>query len=247
VVKNIKSLEQITMNNNVQTIFISGANRGIGKELALQLSRQNHNVIAGYRDESRSQSLLAEAQKSATLFPFKVDVTSETDLKSLYTFIASKFKQLDVLINNAGVFQSRNVPLNELAWSAVAHHIDVNVGSVFLATACLYPLLKEGEGKKIINISSQLASIAMNHGGSFPYNVSKTAMNMLTKHQAIEYQADAITAIRLSPGWVQTDMGGDAAPLTVQQSATKIIHVMETITLADSGHFLSIDGEVLPY
>lgn len=235
------------MNNTLQTIFISGANRGIGKELALQLSQQKYNVIAGYRDESRSQSLLAEGEKSDTLFPFKVDVTSGADLQTLYTVIANQFKQLDVLINNAGVFLSRNVPLNKLEWSAVAQHIDINVGSVFLATTCLYPLLKEGNAKKIINISSQLASIAMNSGGSFPYNVSKTAMNMLTKHQAVEYQADAITAISLSPGWVQTDMGGDAAPLTVQQSAAKIVRVIETVTLADSGHFLSIDGDMLPY
>ena len=235
------------MTNNFQTVFISGANRGIGKELALQLSAQAYNVIAGYRSESRSQSLLDEGKKRSNLFPFKVDVTSENDLEMLYTFIANDFNQLDVLINNAGVFLSRDVQLNELAWSTVAHHFDVNVGSAFLTTTRLYPLLKEGSGKKIINISSKLASIEMNSGGSFPYNVSKTALNMLTKHQAVEYHADNITAISLSPGWVQTDMGGGAAPLTVRQSAAKILQIVETISLADSGHFIGIDGDLLPY
>jgi len=235
------------MSDTFQTVFISGANRGIGKELALQLSNQSYNVIAGYRDESRSQSLLDEGEKRDNLFPFNVDVTSEGDLKALHTFITSQFKQLDILINNAGIFLSRGVGLNALAWSDVAYHFDVNVGSAFLSTTHLYPLLKEGNGKKIINISSQLASIEMNNGGSFPYNVSKTALNMLTKHQSVEYRADDITVISLSPGWVKTDMGGDAAPLTVQQSAAKILQVIETISLASSGQFLSIDGDVLPY
>ena len=235
------------MNNNFQTVFISGANRGIGKELALQLSEQAYNVIAGYRDEIRSQSLLGEGQKRSNLFPFKVDVTSESDLNALYTFIANQFNQLDVLVNNAGIFSSRNVQLNALAWSDITHHIDVNVGGVFLMTACLYPLLKKGEAKKIVNISSRLASIELNSGGFFPYNVSKTALNMLTKHQSVEYKADDITAISLSPGWVKTEMGGNAAPLTVQQSAAKILQIIETISLADSGHFIGIDGDILPY
>lgn len=235
------------MTNNFQTVFISGANRGIGKEIALQLSEQEYNVIAGYRSESRSEPLLDEGRKRSTLFPFKVDVTSENDLEMLYTFIANKFNQLDVLINNAGVFLSRDVQLNELAWSDVAYHIDVNVGGVFLTTACLYPLLKKGKAKKIVNISSRLASIELNNGGSFPYNVSKTALNMLTKHQSVEYKVDGITAISLSPGWVKTDMGGDAAPLTVQQSATQILQIIESIALANSGSFLEVDGDPLPY
>ena len=235
------------MIDNFQTVFISGANRGIGKELALQLSEQEYNVIAGYRSESRSESLLDEGRKRVTLFPFKVDVTSENDLETLYTFIADKFNQLDVLINNAGVFLSHDVQLNELAWSDIARHIDVNVGGVFLTTARLYPLLKKGKAKKIINISSILASIELNNGGSFPYNVSKTALNMLTKHQSVEYKVDGITAISLSPGWVKTDMGGDAAPLTVQQSVIQILQIIERTSLANSGSFLEVDGDPLPY
>ncbi len=236
------------MNNNVQTVFISGANRGIGKGLALQLSNRACQVIAGYRTESRSTDLLAEAQKRDNLFPFKVDVTSESDLKELYTFIANQFGYLDILINNAGINLTRSRKINELEWSDIAHHFKVNVGGAFLATKYLYPFIKAGQSKKIVNISSKLASIELSSGGgTTPYNVSKASLNMLTKQQAIEYRIDGITAISLSPGWVRTDMGGGAAPLSVQESATRILKVIDTLSLSRTGQFMDVDGELLPY
>ena len=88
----------------------------------------------------------------------------------------------------------------------------------------------------------------MSSGGwSIPYSMSKTGLNMLTKQQAVEYEADGVTAISLSPGWVRTDMGGSSALLSVQESATRILQVIETISCSRSGQFIHIDGETLPY
>lgn len=234
------------MPNYVQTVFISGANRGIGNELALQLSRQ-YTVIAGYRDESRSESLLTQAQGNAKLVPFQVHVTSESELKALHDFIAGRFGQLDVLINNAAANLNRSSSMNALAWADMTHHLDVNVGGPFLTAKHLYPLLKAGQGKKIVNISSRLGSIASNSGGSIPYSLSKAALNMLTKQQANAYRADGIAVISLSPGWVQTDMGGRSAPLTVQESVRQIVQRITEMSLAQSGAFLNVDGERIPY
>ena len=235
------------MTDNFQTVFISGANRGIGFELARQLSRQPFQVIAGYRDESRSQALLREAQKTNNLSPFKVDVTSENDLKELYNFIANRFGALDILTNNAGVNLNRARSFNQLEWSDMAHHFDVNVGGAFLATKCLYPLIKAGRGKKIINISSKLGSIELSSGSSIPYSISKVALNMLTKNQSVEYKAAGITVISLSPGWVRTDMGGGAAPLSVEESSTRILQVIDTLSLSQTGQFMDLNGDILPY
>lgn len=235
------------MTDNFQTVFISGANRGIGYELALQLSDQPYKIIAGYRAESRSKILLDEAQKISNIFPFKVDVTLESDLEGLYNFIANQFGHLDILINNAAINLNRTLKLNELAWSDMAHHFKVNVGGPFLTTKYLYPLIKAGKSKKIINISSKLASIALSGGGTIPYSLSKTGLNMLTKNQSVAYGVDGITAISLSPGWVKTDMGGSAASLTVQESATQILQIIDTLAPAQSGQFIDVDGGLLPY
>lgn len=235
------------MTTHMQTVFISGANRGIGNELARQLSQQAYKVIAGYRDESRSESLFTWAQENTNLFPFRVHVTSEDDLQALYQFIAGQFGRLDVLINNAAANLNRSLNLNDLTWSDMTHHLDVNVGGAFLTTKHLYPLLKAGQGKKIINISSRLGSIATNSGGSIPYSLSKAALNMLTKQQANAYRADGIAVISLSPGWVQTDMGGTSAPLTVQESVRQIEQRIAEMSLARSGEFMNYDGERIPY
>lgn len=235
------------MTNHVQTVFISGANRGIGNELAQQLSEQSYTVIAGYRDESRSALLLTQAQENRQLVPFKVHVGSENDLNSLHEFIARRFGHLDVLINNAAANLNRSFSLNALTWADMTHHLDVNVGGAFLTAKHLYPLLKAGQGKKIVNVSSRLGSIATNSGGSIPYSLSKAALNMLTKQQANAYRADSIMVISLSPGWVQTDMGGSSAPLTVQESVRQIVQRIAEMSLAQSGVFLNYDGERIPY
>ena len=228
-------------------IFISGANRGIGYELARQMSTQSYQVIAGYRQQSQSGNLLNEAQNKENLIPFQVDITSADALQTLYQTIADQFGHLDILVNNAGVNFKRNVHLNALDWSDMVDHFNTNIGGAFLTTKTLHPLIKAGHHKKIINISSRLGSIALSDEGSVPYRMSKSGLNALTKQQAIAYQAEEITVISLSPGWVRTDMGGDSAPLSVQESATKIIERLDRISLSESGQFIDLDGQTIPY
>ncbi len=230
---------------NEKVAFVSGANRGIGFQLATQLAAGGYRVVAGYRDEQRSAALLA--QKSDNLHPFNVDVTAEPMLAALRTFIERQFGRLDLLINNAGIHTSRARSVDDLAWADVAHHFDVNVGGAFLATKYLYPLLKNGSGKKIINISSQLGSISRGGGGSIPYSVSKAALNMLTKNLASAFQADGVTVVSVHPGWVQTDMGGSAAPLRPEESAARIIETIQRLSPTQSGAFINYDGSPMPY
>ena len=238
--------EQIMPNNN-QTVFISGANRGIGFELARQLVEKSYQVIAGYRDEGRSQELLEEARQTRNLYSVQVDVTSADDLVKLYEFVVNRFDALDILINNAGINLNRDLSISQLDFSGLAHHFEVNVGGVFQASRFLYPLIEAGRGKKIINISSKLASIELSSGNSIAYSVSKAALNMLTKNQSVEYGAAGITVISLSPGWVRTDMGGGAAPLSVRESVTRMLQVIDKLSLAQTGQFMDLNGDILPY
>lgn len=235
------------MSNSAQVVFVSGANRGIGYELVRQLSQQAYNVVAGYRSASSSQQLLDDAKEANNILPYKVDVTVESDLQGLYEAIAEKYGRLDIVINNAAINQKRAAKMNELDWVDIAHHFDVNVGSVFLATQYLYPLLKAGQSKKVINISSRLGSIGLNSGGPIPYNISKAGLNMLTKQQAIAYAADNISVLSISPGWVRTDMGGSGAPLSVAESVAGLLQAIEALTLEQSGGFVGLGGSEIPY
>ena len=112
-----------------------------------------------------------------------------------YNFIANQFGALDILINNAGINLNRARSINQLDLSDMAHHFEINVGGAFLTTKFLYPLIKAGRGKKIINISSKLGSIELSSGSSIPYSISKAALNMLTKNQSVEYKAAGITPV----------------------------------------------------
>ena len=235
------------MESEERVAFVSGANRGIGLGLTLEMVQHGCKVVAGYRDETRLTKLLAEAEKHGKIFPVKVDVTIEDDLKHLRQFIDNQFGHLNILVNSAGVNINEPAQVNELNWEDLAQSLEVNVGGPLMTSKILYPLLQKGKEKKIINISSQMGSIQLTGGGATPYRVSKAALNMLTRNQAIEYKRDGIAVVSLHPGWVRTDMGGPAAPMTVAESAGKIFQIIEMISLSNTGEFISVTGDTIPY
>jgi NAD(P)-dependent dehydrogenase (short-subunit alcohol dehydrogenase family) len=235
------------MESEDRVAFVSGGNRGIGFGLTLEMVQHGCKVAAGYRDETRSQRLFAEAEKHRDILPVKVDVTVEDDLQHLYQFIDNHLGHLNILVNNAGVNINESAQINGLNWQDVARSLEVNVGGPLMVSKALYPLLQKGREKKIVNISSQMGSIQLTDGGATPYRVSKAALNMLTRNQAVEYKKDGIAVVILHPGWVKTDMGGSAAPMTVAESVRKIFQIIEMISLANTGEFISITGDRIPY
>jgi NAD(P)-dependent dehydrogenase (short-subunit alcohol dehydrogenase family) len=236
-----------TMENEARVAFVSGANRGIGFGLTLEMVQHGCKVAAGYRDENRSRQLLVEAEKHGNILPVKVDVTIEDDLQHLYERINNQLGHLDILVNSAGVKINESAQFNELDWQDVARSLEVNVGGPLMTSQALYPLLQKGKEKKIINMSSRMGSIQLSDGGMTSYRVSKAALNMLTRNQAIEYKKDGIAVVMVHPGWVRTDMGGPAAPMTVAESARKIFQIIEMISLSNTGEFISVTGDMIPY
>ena len=235
------------MESEKRVAFISGANRGIGFGLTLEMVHHGCKVAAGYRDESRSEKLLTEAEKERNILPVKVDVTIEDDLKRLYRFIENHFGHLNILVNSAGVSINESAEVNKLNWEDLARNLEVNVGGPLMTSKTLYPLLQKGKEKKIININSQMGSIQLTDGGATPYRVSKAALNMLSRNQAIEYKGEGVAVVIVHPGWVKTDMGGSAAPMTVTESARKIFQIIEMISLSNTGEFISVTGDTIPY
>jgi NAD(P)-dependent dehydrogenase (short-subunit alcohol dehydrogenase family) len=240
-------LKDKKMKSEDRVAFVSGANRGIGFGLTLEMVQHGCKVAAGYRDETRSEKLLVEAEKHGSILPVKVDVTIEEDQENLYQFIENQLGHLDILVNSAGVNINEPAQVNELNWQDLARSLEVNVGGPLLTSKTLYPLLQKGKEKKIINISSQMGSIQLTGGGATPYRVSKAALNMLTRNQALEYKREGIAVVSIHPGWVRTDMGGPAAPMTVTESARKIFQLIKMISLSNTGEFISVTGDTIPY
>jgi NAD(P)-dependent dehydrogenase (short-subunit alcohol dehydrogenase family) len=230
-----------------KVVFISGTNRGIGFELTLQMAENNYTVIAGYRTEESSKHLFEEANRKENIIPIKVDVTSDEHLKNLYDFIQTEFDYLDILINSAGINLKPSTKISNLKWEDIANTIETNIGGPFRSTKTLFPLIKKSNLRKIINISSIMGSIRLTNGGATPYRISKSGLNMLMKNQSLEYKDNEITVVSIHPGWVKTDMGGSSATMTVKESAKKIIEIIERISLNDSGEFISVNGDIIPF
>jgi NAD(P)-dependent dehydrogenase (short-subunit alcohol dehydrogenase family) len=124
----------------------------------------------------------------------------------------------------------------------------VNALGPLLLTRALLPRLREAKGAKVASLGSGLGSIADNtSGGVYGYRMSKAALSMATRSLAQDLRGDGILAVVLSPGWVQTDMGGPEAPLTVTESAAGLISVLDGLVPAQSGGFFDYRGERLAW
>lgn len=235
------------MGSEEKTVLITGANRGIGLGMVLLMAGKDYRVFAGYREEARSERLFEKARQDGRILPVKVDVTRESDLRGLADTIASQTGHLDILINSAGINLGKAGQIDSLNLKDFTESFLVNVGGPFLTTRYFLPLLKEGREKKVVNITSTMGSIQLSTGDMVPYRVSKAALNMLTKNMAIAYRPSGITVVGLHPGWVRTDMGGPEAPLSVEESVSKLLGIIESLSPSRSGEVISFEGEVIPY
>jgi NAD(P)-dependent dehydrogenase (short-subunit alcohol dehydrogenase family) len=154
---------------------------------------------------------------------------------------------LDILYNNAGV-GSENPPLGRLTEAEILSVFRINAIAPLMVAQALLPLLQRGERPVIANITSRMGSIDDNSsGGDYAYRASKAALNMINKSLSIDLAGTGVIPVVIHPGWVKTDMGGMSAPLSVAQSVTGILKVVDGLESADSGRFLAWDGEEIPW
>ena len=222
------------------TALITGANRGIGLGLVIGYLEQGYQVIACCRQPQTAIDL----QKLLVKYPQQLNVEA-LDVTHVEHFqeLSRKYSNttIDILINNAGIFPETH---SRDGITAVKHE---NVSAAF-ATNALGPLLAiqtfqknllQSAQPKIINISSQMGSLAAVKGFGYSYRLSKVALNMLTRAFAEENKQ--IITIALRPGWVKTDMGGTNANISVSESVDKMIKLIAGLTIADSGGFFDND------
>lgn len=219
----------------MKTALITGANRGIGLELAKQLLQKNFRVIVACRQSSTALEQL-DCQIETGF-----DVCDADSIQQL----AKKLKniQINLLINNAGLLQSMD--LNHLDYEAIHQQFEVNTLGPLRVSENFLPLLKTGS--KIIIITSRMGSIADGSGGQYGYRLSKTAVNMVGSCLAHDLKSRGIAVALLHPGYVRTGMTGNQGLIDADVSAKGLIQRIDELKLETTGGFWHADGTQLPW
>jgi NAD(P)-dependent dehydrogenase (short-subunit alcohol dehydrogenase family) len=208
--------------------LVTGSNKGIGFEIARQLGRRGRTVLIGARDEKRGAEAASKLRdEGIDAHHVRLDVSDAATIAPLAAAIEARFGRLDVLVNNAGVLLDQNVPPSALDVGVLKKTFDTNVFGAFAVTKALLPLIKKSDAGRVVNLSSTLGSLTLMSDPTNPYSsfvgvayqASKTALNMLTVGLAKELAGTKVLVNSVCPGWVKTDMGTDAAPLSVEQGA----------------------------
>lgn len=233
----------------LNTVLITGANRGIGLEFVKQyLNSAEWTVIACVRSSTHEDSLLQLSAPQKKLHIIHCDVSHPEQIQTIPTQLEQKnIQEIDLLLNVAGIFNpEENIfEANVNDW---LKSFQVNtIAPALVAKACL-PLLQKGRLKTIVNTSSVMGSIAANtEGDRAVYRSSKAALNSVTRSMAGTLRKENIAVVSVHPGWVQTDMGGVNAPLLPQQSVANMIQTISRFSLKDSGSFVDHSGQTLDW
>ena len=240
-----------------KTVLITGANKGIGKEVARQLAvRGGYEIYLGARDAARGQAtvdeLVAAGHKDIHLLV--IDVTSDESVKKAFETLSSKVSALDVLVNNAGITAAGFKPALQESLAEFIATYEVNVFGVVRTTNAFIPLLKKSKAGRIVNVSSGLGSIAFasdkNHPyyayNSLGYNTSKSAVNHVTVSFSKALAEFGIKVNASDPGYTATDLNHNSGPQTVDVGAQSTVFLATLPDDGPTGSYQDKDG-VLPW
>ena len=222
------------------TIMITGASRGLGLEFARQFYNEECRVIATCRSPKNANELNA-------IGDIDVHALDVTDDKSVTT-LADKLRgeNIDILINNAGVIGQRD-GFGRIDYDIWAETMDTNVFGPMRVAEAFRDNVMNSYKKQMIFITSRMGSITEAVPNAYVYRSSKAALNMAVKCLSAELGEQGLIAVLFHPGHVQTDMGGQAAPVTPQKSIEGMKNQIVALTRDDNGRFLSYDGRQIPW
>jgi NAD(P)-dependent dehydrogenase (short-subunit alcohol dehydrogenase family) len=218
------------------TTLITGANRGIGLELARQCAARGDDVIAACRNPS------AELEALGVHIEGNVDVSSDRDVAGLAERLAGR--RIDILINNAGILSRQT--LDDLDWNAIRRQFETNALGPLRVTHALLENL--GEGSKVAIVTSRMGSIGDNtSGSSYGYRMSKAAVNMAGVSLARDLEPRGIAVVLLHPGYVRTDMTGKSGNVEPADAAAGLLARIDELSLESTGTLRHASGEALPW
>jgi NAD(P)-dependent dehydrogenase (short-subunit alcohol dehydrogenase family) len=215
--------------------LVSGANRGIGREIARQLAEERgFLVVVGGRDPAAAEAAASEIEGEAVAA--QLDVTDQAGIDALRARIEADSGRLDVLVNNAGVYGDSD-GVGEYDLDRAHEVVETNLFGPWRLSRAMLPLLRAGGHGRIVNVSSGAGQLSDMYGGRAAYRVSKAGLNALTRILAYDERESGILVNSICPGWVRTEMGGPSATRSVEEGADTAVWLATQSDQGPTGGF----------
>ena len=228
--------------------IVTGGNRGLGREIARQLMKNDIFVVIGCRSEPKAAMTVDDLRREGSnIAGFQCDVNDTKSVKRFVEHVEKAHGAPSILVNNAGVYpESTEAKVIDTPTSMWRETFETNLFGVVRMCREVVPLMKKIRYGRIVNLSSGLGQMHKMGEGSPAYRVSKAALNALTKTLAAEVAGSGILVNSMSPGWVRTDMGGDQAPRSVEEGAETAVWLALLPSNGPSGQFFR-DRKPIPW
>jgi NAD(P)-dependent dehydrogenase (short-subunit alcohol dehydrogenase family) len=229
----------------MKTVLITGANRGIGFETARQLATRGFQVVIGARSEQHGQKALRDLERVGKVSLLVVDVSDSKSIASAASQFAAT-GQLDVLINNAGIYPDEGISILTISREQMASTLQTNTLGALEMTQAFLPYLKKSSAARVINLSSGYGQLDGLSANVPSYCLSKLALNGVTIMLAPALKEHGIAVNSMCPGWVRTDMGGSSAPRSVEEGADTAVWLATEADQKLTGRFFR-DRKEIPW
>jgi NAD(P)-dependent dehydrogenase (short-subunit alcohol dehydrogenase family) len=240
-------------NHKGKIALITGANKGIGYELARQLGKEGVTVLVAARNEKLGEAAAAKLKaEGADAHFIELDVTKPQTIAKAAQAVRTQYGRLDILVNNAAIVDKADGPPSTADPEAVRRVLDVNFFGVLAVTQAMLPLVRKSEAGRIVMLSSGLGSLTWNADPRWPfaavkplgYNGSKAILNMMTVQLAWELRDTAIKVNTVNPGYTATDLNGNKGTQTLAEGAAEALRQALAPDDAPTGRFVETGGVV---
>ncbi len=245
--------------------LVTGANQGIGLQIAKDLAAHGFTVLVGSRNFERGEAAAREVGPAARAL--QLDVTDQASVTAAAQRVGNEFGRLDVLVQNAAISNTSRLPgqsVEEYVKTTRPSNVsvdemravwDTNVFGVLAVYQAMLPILRETPSARIVNVSSGVGSLTANSDPAFAYRAifgpvypaSKTALNALTLAMAIELEPEGIKVNAVSPGFTRTNLNGYAGTQTVEEGAREAVRVALLGPDGPTGTFTRWENETIPW
>ena len=220
---------------------VTGANRGIGREVVRQLAERGYTTVLGSRDAANGERAAADLGLGDRVVSRQLDVSDDESVRAF----AARLDACDVLVNNAAVDYDTDQRATSADLARVRDDLDTNLFGAWRTTQALLPLLRASDHARIVNVSSGAGQLTDMGGGTPAYKVSKVTLNALTRMLAAELRGDGVLVNAICPGWVATDMGGRGGR-PIEEGAAGVVWAATLPDDGPTGGFFR-DGKPIPW